>query len=153
MSYHNGSVCPHDTALAAAGLARFGFIEEALKFVEGLFSASIFLDKNRLPELFCGFNRLPGQPPILYPVACAPHVWASGAIFMLIEAMLGIDFEINSSQIRLIHPRLPDYINWLRIRDLRHGTATISLIVRRHGKDVAVNIEQRTGDIELAVVL
>ncbi|MGZ8192309.1 MAG: amylo-alpha-1,6-glucosidase, partial [Methylobacter sp.] len=95
MSYHNGSVWPHDTALAAAGLARYGFVHEALKFVDGLFNATIFLDQHRLPELFCGFNRIPGQAPTHYPVvACAPQAWASGSLFMLTEAMLGIDFQI-----------------------------------------------------------
>jgi glycogen debranching enzyme len=153
MSYHNGSVWPHDTALAAAGLARYGFIDEALKIIEGLFDASIFFDQHRLPELFCGFNRLPGQAPILYPVACAPQAWASGAIFMLIEAMLGIGFDCDQPRLRLLYPRLPSYLNWIRIRGLRYGSASIDLVVRRHGKDVAVSTERRIGDIELIAVL
>jgi glycogen debranching enzyme len=153
MSYHNGSVWPHDTALAAAGMVRYGFVDEALKFVEGLFNASIFFDQHRLPELFCGFNRMQGQGPILYPVACAPQAWASGAIFMLIEAMLGISFESARPRLRLHHPRLPSYLNWLRIRDLRYGTATIDLVVRRHGNDVAVSVERRNGEIGLVAVL
>jgi glycogen debranching enzyme len=153
MSYHNGSVWPHDTALAAAGMVRYGFIDEALKFIEGLFNASIFMDQHRLPELFCGFNRMPGQAPILYPVACAPQAWASGAIFMLIEAMLGISFESARPRLRLYYPRLPNYLNWLRIRDLRYGTATLDLVVRRHGKDIAVSVERRDGEIGLIAVL
>jgi len=153
MSYHNGSVWPHDTALAAAGMVRYGFIDEALKFVEGLFNASIFIDQHRLPELFCGFNRMPGQAPILYPVACAPQAWASGAIFMLIEAMLGISFESARPRLRLYYPRLPSYLNWLRIRNLRYGTATIDLVVRRHGNDIAVSVERRNGEIGLIAVL
>jgi glycogen debranching enzyme len=153
MSYHNGSVWPHDTALAAAGMVRYGFVDEALKFVEGMFNASVFLDQHRLPELFCGFNRMQGQGPILYPVACAPQAWASGAIFMLIEAMLGISFESARPRLRLHHPRLPSYLDWLRIRDLRYGTATIDLTVRRHGNDIAVSVERRNGDIGLVAVL
>ncbi|WP_157174498.1 amylo-alpha-1,6-glucosidase [Thiocystis violascens] len=153
MSYHNGSVWPHDTALAAAGLARYGLLAEALTLLDGLFNASIFLDMHRLPELFCGFERLPGQAPTLYPVACAPQAWASGAVFMLLEAILGLEFEPDGSRICLRHPCLPDYISWLRITGLRHGDAVVDLAVRRHTRDVAVNIERREGEVDLTVIL
>lgn len=153
MSYHNGSVWPHDTSLIAAGLARYGFKEEAMQLLEGLFNASIFFDIHRLPELFCGFDRLPGQAPTLYPVACTPQAWASGAVYMLLEAILGVDFSPRERQIRLRHPRLPDYLGWLRISGLGCGDASLDLVVRRHGRDVAVNVEQRRGDLELSVVI
>jgi len=153
MSYHNGSVWPHDTALAAAGLARYGLMNESLTLINGLFDASTFLDQHRLPELFCGFDRIPGQAPTLYPTACKPQAWASGAVFMLIEAMLGLRFISDRPGIRLQHPRLPDYISWMRITGLRYGDASVDLAIRRHGNDVAVNIEARHGDFEVSVVL
>jgi len=81
MSYHNGSVWPHDNAIIAYGMARYGFKEEALKVMQGLFDASIFLYLHRLPELFCGFERRKGEGPTLYPVACDPQAWAAGAVF------------------------------------------------------------------------
>ncbi|MAT64272.1 MAG: amylo-alpha-1,6-glucosidase [Gammaproteobacteria bacterium] len=153
MSYHNGSVWPHDTALAAAGMARCGFKDEALQLIEGLFNAAIHFDLHRLPELFCGFERLPGQAPTHYPVACAPQAWASGAVFMLVEALLGLEFDPGAARIHLQRPRLPDYINWLRIRGLSHAGGEIDLMVRRHGRDIAVNIERRRGEVELSVTI
>ena len=153
MSYHNGSVWPHDTALAAAGMARYGHKIGALQLLEGLFNAAIHFSLHRLPELFCGFDRLPGQAPTHYPVACAPQAWASGAVFMLLEAILGLHFDPVSPRIHLDHPRLPGYINWLRIRGLAHLDGELDLIVRRHGDDIAVNIERRRGNIELNVTV
>src|SRR5690606_1706327 len=153
MSYHNGSVWPHDTAIAAAGMARYGFRNEALKLVEGLFSAATCFDMHRLPELFCGFDRLPGQSPTHFPVACSPQAWASGAVFMLLEALLGLHFDPESPRIYMHHPRLPDYVDWLRIRGLAHHGCELDLVVRRHGPDIAVNIERRHGPIELNVTV
>src|SRR5690606_2112901 len=153
MSYHNGSVWPHDTAIAAAGMARYGFRNEALKLVEGLFSAATCFDMHRLPELFCGFDRLPGQSPTHYPVACSPQAWASGAVFMLLEALLGLRFDPGAPCIQLPHPRLPEYLDWLRIRGLAHKGCQLDLVVRRHGQDIAVNIERRQGPIERNVTV
>lgn len=151
MSYHNGSVWPHDTALVAAGLARYGFKDHCLTLLDGLFNASILLDLHRLPELLCGFDRRPGQAPTLYPVACAPQAWASGAVFMLIEAILGLHYTPTPPRIELRYPRLPDYINWMRLSGLRYGEQEIDLEIRRHGKDVAVNKTHSQGDVELMI--
>lgn len=153
MSYHNGSVWPHDTAIAAAGLARYGFSDRALELLTGMFNASIFLDLHRLPELFCGFDRLPGQAPTLYPVACAPQAWASGAVFMLIQACLGIGFSHEAPHIRFHHPRLPDYINQMWIKGLGFGGNRVDLAIRRHGSDVALHVEARRGELDVALVL
>src|SRR5690606_29859025 len=153
MSYHNGSVWPHDTAIAAAGMARYGFRDEALRLVEGLFSAAVLFDMHRLPELFCCFERLPGQSPTHYPVACSPQAWASGAVFMLVEAFLVLHFDPAAPRIYPHHPRLPEYLDWLRIRGLAHQGCQLDLVVRRHGQDIAVNIERRQGPIELNVTV
>jgi glycogen debranching enzyme len=151
MSYHNGSVWPHDTAIAAAGLARYGYTDGALELMSGLFSASTFFELHRLPELFCGFDRLPGQGPTLYPVACSPQAWASGAVFMLLQACLGMRFSPRAPQVSFDHPRLPAYINRVWIKGLRCGAARLDLAIRRHGTDVALHIERREGDIGVAV--
>ncbi|WP_348759572.1 amylo-alpha-1,6-glucosidase [Candidatus Methylocalor cossyra] len=153
MSYHNGTVWPHDNAILAAGMARYGFKYEAMILLDGLFESSIFLELRRLPELFCGFPRLPGQGPTLYPVACSPQAWASGAVFQLIQACLGVTFAPEKPQIRFSHPRLPRYIEWMRIEDLRFGDQTIDLMLRRHANDVAINVERKEGDIEVAIVV
>ncbi|MCL7744020.1 amylo-alpha-1,6-glucosidase [Guyparkeria hydrothermalis] len=153
MSYHNGSVWPHDTAIAAAGMAAYGHKDDALVLLEGLFNAAIHFDLHRLPELFCGFERISGQAPTQYPVACSPQAWASGTVFMFLEAMLGLHVDPDAARVSLDHPRLPDYITWLRIRRIRHRNAELDLIVRRHGKDIAVNIERRAGPMELNVTV
>lgn len=153
MSYHNGSVWPHDTALAAAGLARYGFHDGALQFLTGMFNASEFLDLHRLPEFFCGFDRLPGQAPTLYPVACSPQAWASGAVFMLLQACLGISFSQEAPHLRFHHPRLPDSIGLMWIKGLSYGANSVDLAIRRHGNDVAMRIEQRRGDLDVAILI
>ncbi|MEJ2386441.1 MAG: amylo-alpha-1,6-glucosidase [Chromatiaceae bacterium] len=153
MSYHNGSVWPHDTALAAAGLAQYGFADAALRLIEGLFNASIHFDLHRLPELFCGFDRQVGQAPTNYPVACSPQAWASGAVFMLVQAMLGLDFEPDEPRVKLRRPRLPDYVSWLRVRGLCHGEGQLDFSVHRSGDGTAVRVERRVGDLELIVTL
>lgn len=153
MSYHNGSIWPHDTALVAAGMASYGYKDNALTLMEGLFNAAIHFDLHRLPELFCGFERISGQAPTHYPVACSPQAWASGTVFMLLESLLGLRFEPNKAKVSLDHPRLPDYLNWLRIRRIRHWGGELDLIVRRHDRDIAVNIERRDGPIELSVTV
>lgn len=153
MSYHNGSVWPHDNALVAAGMARYGYKREALMLLTGLFESSVFLELHRLPELFCGFSRLPGQGPTLYPVACSPQAWASGAVFQLIQACLGLTFAASKPQIRFYHPQLPRYIDWMRIEGLRFGDGVIDLVLRRHANDVGINVEHKEGDIEVAIVV
>jgi glycogen debranching enzyme len=149
MSYHNGSVWPHDTAIVAAGLARYGHTEAALHILTGMFNASTFFDLGRLPELFCGFNRLPGQGPTLYPVACSPQAWASGTVFMLLQACLGMEFSPDSkSQVCFNHPRLPPQIGRVWIKGLRFGdVGVVDLAIRRHGSDVALHIKHRQGDV------
>ncbi|KFI22781.1 amylo-alpha-1,6-glucosidase [Nitrosococcus oceani] len=153
MSYHNGSIWPHDNAIVAMGLARYGFKDQAQQILSGLFDASITMDLHRLPELFCGFDRLPGQGPTLYPVACSPQAWASGTVFHLLQACLGLTFSEEKPQIRFYHPRLPNYLQRLEITNLRFGDAVIDLSLRRHLHDVGVNVLRKVGDIEVAVIV
>ncbi len=153
MSYHNGSIWPHDNAIVAAGMARYGRKEAALAVMTGLFDASIVLDLHRLPELFCGFKRLPCQGPTLYPVACAPQAWAAGAVFQLLQSCLGLSFATDSPQLRFHHPQLPDYLHRLEIRNLRFPNGVIDLAFRRHEHDVGINVLRKEGDIEIAVIV
>ena len=152
MSYHNGSVWPHDTALIAQGFARYGLKEESLKVLSGLMDASLFVDMHRLPELFCGFRRRPGVGPTLYPVACSPQAWSVCAVFMLLGACLGLSINQPTSRIVFDHPRLPSFIDWIRLKVLRIGTASVDLLLRREQDDVGIIIERREGDVELVVI-
>lgn len=153
MSYHNGSLWPHDNAMVAAGLARYGHKEHALRILTGLFEASTFMDLNRLPELFCGFPRYAGQGPTLYPVACSPQAWASGAVFQLLCACIGLTFSPAKPQLLFEHPVLPDYLKWVSVRNLQVGNGAVDLMLTRHQYDVSINITRKDGDVDVAVLV
>jgi glycogen debranching enzyme len=152
MSYHNGSVWPHDNALVAAGLARYGYKAEAARILTGLFDASLFVDMHRLPELFCGFPRRPAEGPTRYPVACLPQAWASGAVYMLLQAVLGLTVDGTRGRLTLDRPELPPFLPRLRIAGLRVGAGRVDLDLKRHGTDVGVNVTRREGAVEVLVV-
>ena len=152
MSYHNGSIWPHDNALIALGLARYGLKHAVEQLFKGLFDAASYMDLRRLPELFCGFRRERGRGPTLYPVACTPQAWASATPFTLLEASLGIEFDHQHNEIRFRNPRLPSFLNHVLLRDLRLGEASIDLKVHRHGQDVSLEIVRTRGTIQLSVV-
>ena len=151
MSYHNGSVWPHDNAFIAAGLARYGFTELVLKVLTGLFEASHAMELHRLPELFCGFARHPGGTPTLYPVACAPQAWASASLFWLIQSCLGMSFRQSARQLRFKAPLLPLFIQELRLTNLAVGDASVDLVFQRHPEDVGIHVVRRDGDVDIAI--
>jgi glycogen debranching enzyme len=152
MSYHNGSVWPHDNALIALGLARYGLKTEVLKIFRGLFEAAGYMDLRRLPELFCGFPWRRLNAPTLYPVACIPQAWASAAVFALVQASLGIGFDREAGEIRFDRPVLPEFLDELHLRGLqtKHGTADV--LLRRYRGDVALTITRRQGDVPIVVL-
>jgi glycogen debranching enzyme len=151
ISYHNGSVWPHDNAIIAMGLARYGLKDGVLRIFKGLFEAASYMDLRRLPELFCGFNWRRLTAPTLYPVACAPQAWASATAFALVQASLSLSFDQGGEQIRFDRPMLPDFLGELHLRRLqaKHGAADVML--RRHGDEVAINITRRNGKVPFAV--
>ncbi len=149
MSYQNGSVWPHDNALIAVGLARYGFKEDALRVLEGLFDASMQIDLARLPELFCGFRRGDHDAPTLYPVACSPQAWAAGAVFHMLQACLGLEVDTLHQQVRLTHARLPRFIDSLHVTGLQVGEAAVDLILVRQELGVGINVVRRTGNVEI----
>jgi glycogen debranching enzyme len=152
MSYHNGSVWPHDNALIAQGLASYGFKDEALAVLSGLFAVACRVELHRLPELFCGFDAQPGEGPTLYPVACAPQAWAAASVFMLLGAMMGIDVDASARRVTFVRPQLPRWLEEVRIKNLRVGDERIDLTLHRHPEDVALTVERRSGAIEVIVV-
>ncbi len=152
MSYHNGSVWPHDNALIALGLARYGFKHEALQIFEGMFDALHYMDLQRLPELFCGFRRRRNKAPTHYPVACSPQAWASAAPLAFLEACLGLQCDHSEREVRFVLPRLPEWLDEVQIRHLRLGTAYLDILLRRHANDVAVHVVERSGAVRVAVV-
>jgi glycogen debranching enzyme len=153
MSYHNGSIWPHDNALIALGLARYGLKHSVECVFKGLFDAATYMDLRRLPELFCGFRREKERGPTLYPVACAPQAWASATPFTLLEASLGLEFDAGRGEIRLRNPRLPAFLNEVVLRDLRLGSSSVDLRVRRHGDEVSLEVLRTRGQIQVSMVL
>ncbi|HEY2945844.1 MAG TPA: amylo-alpha-1,6-glucosidase, partial [Vicinamibacteria bacterium] len=149
MSYHNGSIWPHDNAMIAAGFARYGMTEHILPILRGLFDASGFLELHRMPELFCGFKRRPGEGPTLYPVACSPQAWAAGAVFMLLQACLGLTVDGPRRQIVFARPRLPEFLQTVTILGLKVGEAAVDLALQRHPHDVSINVLRREGPVEI----
>jgi glycogen debranching enzyme len=152
MSYHNGSVWPHDNALIAAGFARYGFASHAVRVFEAQLAASRFVDLRRLPELWCGFPRRPGEGPTLYPVACAPQAWASAAVYMLLGAVLGLSIDGVHGEITFARPRLPESITRLRITGLGTASGRVDLLIDNHPHDVGLTVLKREGDIKIVVV-
>jgi glycogen debranching enzyme len=137
MSYHNGSIWPHDTALCAAGISRYGDRTAVVRILSEIFEAANHFSM-RLPELYCGFPRVPGQGPVAYPVACLPQAWASGCIFMLLQALLGVQIEGRLAEVHIERPRLPIGIESLEIGGLAVGDACIDLEFQRVANEVVV---------------
>jgi len=153
MSYHDGSIWPHDNALIVLGLARYGLKHSVEHVFRALFDAATYMDLRRLPELFCGFRREKGRGPTLYPVAAAPQAWASATPFTLLEAALGLEFDASHGEIRLRNPRLPAFLNEVELRDLQLGPSFVDLRVRRHGDDVSLEVLRTRGQIRVSIVL
>jgi glycogen debranching enzyme len=153
MSYHNGSIWPHDNALIALGFARYGLKDAVNRLFSGLFDAATHMDLRRLPELFCGFQRQRHRGPTLYPVACAPQAWASAVPFALLGASLGIEFDTQMTEIRLRDARLPPFLDEVTIRGLRLGKAEADLRVRRiSDNEVSLDVVRSKGTIRLSIV-
>ena len=141
MSYHNGTVWPHDNAIIAYGLSRCGLKEQANRIFQSIFDAAVRFDLHRLPELFCGFAREDGYGPAGYPVACSPQAWAAGSVSLFLQASLGLQIDVPQSQIIFDHPTLPPFMTEVCISDLRVGDTVIDLVVRGKGNDLTINAE------------
>jgi glycogen debranching enzyme len=152
MSYHNGSVWPHDNAIIALGLARYGMKDGVLKIFKGLFEAAGYMDLRRLPELFCGFPWRRLNAPTLYPVACIPQAWASATVFALVQASLGIGFDQGADEIRFDRPMLPEFLDELHLRGLQARSGVADVVLRRYDSDFALTITRRRGNVPIVVL-
>jgi glycogen debranching enzyme len=152
MSYHNGSVWPHDNALIASGFARYGHKTAIEPVFKGLFEAATYMELRRLPELFCGFQRRRGRGPTLYPVACSPQAWASGALLLMLQASLGLEFDPAQNEIRFRDPRLPCFLDSVLLRNLRLGESSVDVMAYRHAEKVSVEVVRAEGMSRVSVV-
>ena len=140
MSYHNGSIWPHDTAICGAGLSRYGGRDAVVKLTSSMFEAAVQFQM-RLPELFCGFVRSPGEAPVAYPVACLPQAWSAGAPFMLLQFCLGLRVDGWEGEITVDRPRLPIGIDSLTVRRLTVGQVSVDVHFRRVEDRVACYVD------------
>ncbi|MGD0941167.1 MAG: amylo-alpha-1,6-glucosidase [Terracidiphilus sp.] len=149
MSYHNGSMWPHDNAIIAWGALREPDKTLPLQVLSGLLELSGDVMMHRLPELICGFPRRPGKGPTLYPVACAPQAWAAGSVFMILQACLGLEISAREHLIYLRYPALPETLNCVRVSGLSVGEAQLDLSFERHAEGVKVHRLRQTGNVEI----
>jgi glycogen debranching enzyme len=146
MSYHNGSIWPHDNALIAAGLSRYGLDRALMLPFEALFNASAKVEGHRLPELFCGFHRRAGEGPTLYPIACSPQAWSSGAVFHLLQSCLRLSLDVPRRTLALEAPFLPSFLATLRLSRLELPWGSVSLFFEKSGSHAVVNVLEQQGD-------
>jgi glycogen debranching enzyme len=157
ISYHNGSVWPHDNAMIALGFAYYGFayygfVSQTAKVFSAMFEAAAYQELRRLPELFCGFIRKPRRGPTAYPVACAPLPWASAAPFALLGACLGMELRHEANSVSFHSPVLPVFLDSVILSRLRLSNSYIDVKLQRHGDDVTVNLLRRVGDAMIMLV-
>lgn len=151
MSYHNGSIWPHDNALIAMGLARYGHKVEVARIFEGLFAAASYDELGRLPELFCGFPRRPRRGPTAYPVACSPQAWAAAAPFALLAASTGLELDHRSHRVLFTDPALPSFLDELWLPDLTLAESRLSLRLQRIDGDITFAVTDREGPARLII--
>ena len=152
ISYHNGSIWPHDNAMIALGFARYGLASHAARVFSAMFEAAAYQELRRLPELYCGFIRKRHRGPTAYPVACAPQAWASAAPFAFLEACLGMQLRQEANAVSFRDPVMPAFLDHVTINHLSLGNSRIDLKLQRHGSDVTLNLLRRRGDAKVMLV-
>lgn len=152
MSYHNGSVWPHDNAVIAAGLKRYGFHDATERIASALFDVAAGARDFRLPELYCGFDRLEANVPVAYPVACIPQAWAAATPFMLLQAMLGVSARSGEGTLAVNKPMLPGWLTRSEIRDLRIADSKVSLGFERDGDITGFSLLGQSGSVRVNMV-
>jgi glycogen debranching enzyme len=151
MSYHNGSVWPHDNAIIAVGLKRYGHHEAALRIASCLFDVAAGAGDWRLPELYCGFDRSERSTVVAYPVACIPQAWAAASPFMILQALLGVSANAARRSLTIEHPTLPEWLGHVRLQRLRVGGARVTLDFQREGQATGFTLAEQTGELEVTM--
>jgi glycogen debranching enzyme len=152
MSYHNGTVWPHDCSIVAAGLGRYGKKEQAGRILTGLFDAACRFPEFRIPELLCGFPRRAGEGPVCFPSACTPQAWASGAVFLTLQACLGLEIDAANKLVSVTKPHLPAWLDHVSVKGLSIADGRASLLFRRSGTSIEVDMSEAEGGVRLDLV-
>jgi glycogen debranching enzyme len=151
VGYHTGSVWPHDTAMAAYGLRKYGFDEDFTLIFEGLLEAASRFPDYRLPELFAGFSRAQYDRPVPYPVACHPQAWAAGSIPYLVTCGLGLVPDGLSGRLRILRPSLPHWLGRIQVEGLRIAGAELDLTFERSGAGVTISDVRIDGELDVVL--
>jgi len=151
MSYHNGSIWPHDNAIIAEGMRKIGRIEDAHKILLGMLQASQYEPDFRLPELFCGFERNDAYRPIDYPVSCSPQAWAAGAVFQLLKACTNFQPDAAHNMLRIVEPSIPDWMERLSLQGLRVGEAVLGLNFATKDNLTSCQVLNKWGKVRVVV--
>ena len=151
LDYQVGAVWPHDNAMIAAGLKRYGFSEDALRVFSAIYQAATRFSSYRLPEVFAGFDRGDSPEPVRYPVACSPQAWAAGAIPYMLRTALGLEPDATEGMLRVVRPVLPDWLGEVSVRGLRVGEATVDLLFRRSHGETSVVVLKQHGPLHVLV--
>lgn len=151
MGYHVGSVWPHDNNFIALGLRSIGLVDQALEIAEGLIDMTLMQPYHRPPELFCGYERIKGNSPIQYPVACSPQAWATGSIFQLFQMMLNLVPDAPNNNLRIIEPNLLKSINHLSINNYKVGQTSVDLEFERSGSAITCKVTKKRGNLRIII--
>jgi glycogen debranching enzyme len=146
LSYHNGTVWPHDNSLIAMGFSNYGMQKLAAQVLVGVYEACRQFRHYRLPELFCGMGSGEGALVVSYPVSCSPQAWASGALFLLLRASLGLYPDAPQRTLRIVNPQLPPFLNELTLEGLRVGSTRITLRFERRGEGTFAAVREMHGE-------
>jgi glycogen debranching enzyme len=153
MSYHCGSVWPHDNAIIGYGMARYGLHRESTIVFQALYDAALHFREYRLPELFCGIEREFKSDPVHYPVSCSPQAWAAGAPFLLLTGLLGLQPNADRGELAIVDPHLPPFLQTLRIENLRIGSSRVALDFKRDGERTHCNVVDVQGkEVKISIV-
>lgn len=151
MSYHNGSVWPHDNSIVAEGMRKLGRPHDAHRIMYDLIEVAQFEPDFRLPELFCGFERDGNYRPIEYPVSCSPQAWAAGSVLQLLKTCLHMQADATNSVLRIVEPNLPEWLRSVQLRGLRVGSAILDLGFSAHDGMSSCQVLHKSGKIRVVI--
>lgn len=151
ISYHNGSVWPHDNAIIVEGMRKHGRTREAHQIMHETFEVALSQPEFRLPELFCGFQREATSKPIEYPVSCSPQAWAAGSLYQMLSANLNFEPEAMNNVLRIVDPALPPWLGKVQIYRLQIGASELDLAFECNGDYTFVQILRKSGNVRVIV--
>jgi glycogen debranching enzyme len=151
MSYHNGSIWPHDNTVIAEGMRKIGRVQDAQKLMLGLLESSQFQPDFRLPELFCGFERNGSYKPIDYPVSCSPQAWAAGAIFQLLKSCVNFQPDACNNMLRIVEPSIPEWMDRFSVHGLRVGSAVVGLSLSNRDGVSSCQVLNKSGKVRVVI--